>query len=111
VSQQTTLPLINAAASYAMYMISSHLGIDLDIRPIAVNFPGEDNFSSSELNCNAILLCDVNPALKQLVKFDEIDTKTKIEPNMDDLPCWFVEYETGTTYRRSLKINVYDSIK
>jgi hypothetical protein len=93
-----------------MHVISSHIRVDLDLRPIARNFPDEDNFISSELNCNAILICDENPALKQLFEFNKIDTETKMEPNKDDLLCWFVEYEAEPTYGKSFKINIHDTL-
>jgi hypothetical protein len=34
----------------------------------------------------------------------------KPAPNIYDLPCWFVEYETDPTYGTSYKINVYDRL-
>lgn len=103
-----TLPLINSADSYAMHVISNHLGVnDLDFKPISRN-TNEDFWKSGDLKCNAILMCDVNPALKQLFKFNEIGNKET--SNTDNLPCWFEECKTVDSYcnGKTIRIVIHD---
>ena len=83
-----TLPLINAADSYATHVISTHLGVDhLDLKPYARECSSIGNI---KLNCDAILICVDNPALNQLYEFKKINSRDSSRSNTD-LPCWFVE--------------------
>ena len=83
-----TLPLINAADSYATHVISTHLGVDnLDLKPY-----GREGSSNEDinLNCDAILICVDNPALKKLYDIKKINSIDNNGSNTD-FPCWFVE--------------------
>jgi hypothetical protein len=107
-----TLPSINAGDSYAMYVISGLLGADLHLKPIDRHAKAgslEAQKIHDDLNCNAILLCDVNLALKDLFNFEEFGNVSDIKPkpNSNDLPCWFATYDTGTRYETSYFINMY----
>lgn len=83
-----TLPLINAADSYATHVISTHLGVDnLDLEPYARDGSSIGNIN---LNCDAILICVDNPALNQLYEIKKIKSRDSNGSNTD-LPCWFVE--------------------
>ena len=110
-NKQKTLPLINAGDSYGMYVISGLLGADLHLRPIARN---AISLESGELDCNAILLCDVNIALKELFGFIELTDLNERKPNKSKLPCWFATYDTklkypDSKYGNSLLINIHDT--
>jgi hypothetical protein len=95
-----TLPLINAADSYAIHVISTHLGVDnLDLEPFARS---DSNIENINLNSDAILICVDNPALKKLYMIKEIDSKDSDGSNTD-LPCWFVE-EKDTDGWKTYKI-------
>lgn len=105
-----TLPLINAADSYAMHVISDHLGVDgVDLQPIPRNSP-KDYMNSEYFKCNSILMCDVNPALKQLFKYNE--SNAAYQSNPDKFPAWFEEYDTDPSYcsGKTICIAVYDNV-
>ncbi len=110
-SNQKTLPLINAGDSYGMYVISGLLGADLRLRPIARH---ATSIKRDELNCNAILLCDVNIALRELFDFNTLTDLNERKPNQNNLPCWFATYDSklkypDSKYGDSFIINIYDT--
>lgn len=81
-----TLPLINEADSYATHVISDLLGVNyLELRPVARYDEMCDASLDDVGKGNAIILCDVNPALKRF----ESEYK-----DMKDLPCWFEECDS-----------------
>lgn len=85
-----TLPLMNEADSYAMHVISDLLGVsNLELKPVSLKTTDPDDMESKckdELRTSdSIILCDVNPALKQFCKFIM---------NTNTLPCWFKECDS-----------------
>ena len=94
-----------------MYVISGLLGADLRLRPIARH---ATSIKREELDCNAILLCDVNIALRELFEFNKLTDLNERKPNKNDLPCWFATYDStlkypDSRYGDSFIINIYDT--